>query len=243
MTATEVPTRRRYGYDELPQLLESMPGEEAIRPSTLDVLWVLYDRILNVDADRPDDPGRDRFVLSKGHAPSAFYAVLAAKGFLDPAVLPTLQQFDSPLGGHPDRVLVTGAEIGSGSLGHGLPLCVGMAHGLRATGRSAGVFCLIGDGELDEGSNHEAIAYAGRSLSPDSPSSRSTMHRVGTAGAAGSPPGSGSPAGPRTPSTDATTEHWQPHSRRRPAIVRRSSLRRWQPDDRDHARRVHRRNA
>ncbi|MGI8880398.1 MAG: transketolase [Jatrophihabitans sp.] len=161
MTATEVPTRRHYGYHELPRLLASMPGDEVTRPSTLDVLWVLYDRILTVDADRPDDPDRDRFVLSKGHAPSAFYAVLAAKGFLDPAVLPTLQQFDSPLGGHPDRVLVSGAEIGSGSLGHGLPLSVGMAHGLRATGRSARVFCLIGDGELDEGSNHEAIAYAG----------------------------------------------------------------------------------
>ncbi len=160
----EVAAKQTYGYDELPQLLGLMSGDEThdlAALSTLDVLWVLYDRILNVDPGRPDDPDRDRFVLSKGHGPMAFYAVLAAKGFLDPGVLPSFQQFDSPLGGHPDRVLLPGAEIGSGSLGHGLPLAVGMVHGLRVSGSSARVVCLIGDGELDEGSNHEALAYAG----------------------------------------------------------------------------------
>ena len=127
------------------------------------MLWVLYDRVLRVDSASPSDPDRDRFLLSKGHGPHAFYAVLAAFGFLEPEVLPTLGAFDSPLGHHPDRALVPGVEIASGSLGHGLPIAVGMALALRAQGRSRPrVVCLLGDAELDEGSNHEAIALAGR---------------------------------------------------------------------------------
>ncbi|MBO0775037.1 MAG: hypothetical protein J2P34_01880, partial [Actinobacteria bacterium] len=106
---------------------------------------------------------RDRFFLSKGHGPMAYYAVLAAKGFLDPAELARFGSFSSLLGRHPDRNLVPGAEISSGSLGHGLPLAVGTALGLRARGLTQPrVFVLTGDGELDEGSNHEAIAFAGR---------------------------------------------------------------------------------
>jgi transketolase len=115
-----------------------------------------------VGPERLDDPERDRFLLSKGHGPMAYYAVLAAKGFLPVEWLPGFGSYDSPLGHHPDRVLVPGAEIGSGSLGHGLPIAVGTALGLRAQGRpDPAVWVLIGDAELDEGSNHEAIAFAG----------------------------------------------------------------------------------
>jgi transketolase len=104
---------------------------------------------------------RDRFFLSKGHGPMAYYAVLAAKGFIDPGILPGFATFCSPLGQHPDRTLVPGVEISSGSLGHGLPLAVGTALGLRAMGLAGSrVYVLVGDAELDEGSNHEAIAVA-----------------------------------------------------------------------------------
>ncbi|BCM71003.1 MULTISPECIES: transketolase [Streptomyces] len=156
---------RTYGYDDLPRLMGLMTGDEKHGPaatSTLDVLWVLYDRVLRVGPERRDDPARDRFLLSKGHGPMAYYAVLAAKGFVPVDWLPGFGSYDSPLGHHPDRVLVPGAEIGSGSLGHGLPIAVGTALGLRAQGRpDPAVWVLIGDAELDEGSNHEAIAFAG----------------------------------------------------------------------------------
>ncbi|NJC69089.1 transketolase [Planosporangium thailandense] len=150
---------------ELMAALYRLTGDEKHAPaalSTLDVLWVLYDRILRVDPARPDDPDRDRFLLSKGHGPAAYYAVLATKGFFPADWLDDLAGPGSRLGHHPDRNLVPGVEISAGSLGHGLGLGVGTALGLRAQGRTAPhVYVLVGDAELDEGSNHEAIAYAG----------------------------------------------------------------------------------
>ncbi|MFF7631686.1 transketolase [Kitasatospora sp. NPDC008050] len=152
-------------YEDLPGLLGRMTGAEKHGPaatSTLDALWVLYERVLRVDPERPEDPARDRFLLSKGHGPMAYYAVLAAKGFLPVEWLDGFGGYHSPLGHHPDRLLVPGVEIASGSLGHGLPLAVGTALGLRAQGLTdPAVWTLIGDAEFDEGSNHEALAYAG----------------------------------------------------------------------------------
>lgn len=141
-----------------------MTGDEKHGPaatSTLDALWVLYDQVLRVSPRAPDDPGRDRFLLSKGHGPMAYYAVLAAKGFIPEGWLPGFGSFESPLGHHPDRMLIPGVEIGSGSLGHGLPLAVGVALGLRAQESDAQVWVLVGDAEMEEGSNHEAVAFAG----------------------------------------------------------------------------------
>ena len=153
-------------YEDLPDLMTRMTGDEKHAPSatsTLDVLWTLYDRVLQVTPETVDAPDRDRFLLSKGHGPMAFYAVLAAKGFIPGEWLDGFGRFDSPLGLHPDRNLVPGVEIASGSLGHGLPIALGAALALDARAEErARVFVLIGDAELDEGSNHEAIALAGR---------------------------------------------------------------------------------
>ena len=161
MTTTTSPPH--LGYDDLPGLISLMTGDEkhdAAATSTLDVVWVLYDQVLRIDPRDPEDPTRDRFLLSKGHGPMAYYATLAAKGFFPVEWLQGWAGFDSPLGHHPDRVLVPGVEIGSGSLGHGLPLALGVALGLRAQRNPARVVVLVGDAELDEGSNAEALAVA-----------------------------------------------------------------------------------
>ena len=133
MTVTAA--RSTGGTDAVRRLMDRMALDakhDEAATSTIEVLAVLYDRILRVDPTRPDDPDRDRFLLSKGHGPTAYYAVLALHGFLDPAVLDTYGRFDSPLGGHPDRVLVPGVEISSGSLGHGHALAIGVALALDA---------------------------------------------------------------------------------------------------------------
>jgi transketolase len=164
MTITAAPT------DQLRPLLKRLTGDEKHDPSsysTLDVLWVLYDRILRIRPDTVDEPDRDRFLLSKGHGPAGYYAVLAAKGFFPVEWLDDLGGWDSPLGHHPDRVRIPGVEIGTGSLGHGLGLAVGTALGLRAQGfRNSRTVVLLGDAELDEGSNFEAIAYAAATMLP-----------------------------------------------------------------------------
>jgi transketolase len=149
--------------DNIRRLLTLMTGDEKHDPasySTLDVLRVLYERVLDVSPETVDDPRRDRFLLSKGHGPAAYYAVLCDRGFIPEAWLSDWGAFDSPLGYHPDRNLVPGVEISSGSLGHGLPLAVGTALGLRAQGIGSRVVVLVGDAELDEGSNHEALELA-----------------------------------------------------------------------------------
>ena len=145
------------------ELLTRMTGDEKhslAALSTLDVIEVLYERVLDVSPERADDPLRDRFLLSKGHGPMAYYAVLCARGFFPASWLDSWGSFDSRLGFHPDRNLVPGVEVSSGSLGHGLPLAVGTALGLRAQGIGARVVVLVGDAELDEGSNHEALELA-----------------------------------------------------------------------------------
>ena len=114
-----------------------------------------------MDPSDPRDEKRDRFILSKGHGPSAYYAVLAAKGFFSEELLDGFLEHGNPLGSHPDRNQVPGVEASTGSLGHGLALGVGTALGLRAKGlRDQRVVVLCGDAELNEGSNWEAIMLA-----------------------------------------------------------------------------------
>ena len=118
----------------------------------------------------------------------AYYAVLAAKGFIPVEWLNTFGELDSPLGYHPDRVLVPGVEISSGSLGHGLPIAVGVALGQRGQGSRGRSYVLVGDAELDEGTNHEAIAYAGATGLEGLTAIVVDTSPLPTAGPAGSPP-------------------------------------------------------
>jgi transketolase len=156
----------RTTYDDLPSLMAMMTGDEKHEDgasSTLDALWVLYDQVLRVSPANINDDSRDRFLLSKGHGPMAYYAILAAKGFIPVQWLPSFATLGSKLGHHPDHVLIPGVEISSGSLGHGLPLAVGLSMGLRLRGiLDPRVVVMLGDAELDEGTNSEAIAFAGR---------------------------------------------------------------------------------
>jgi transketolase len=154
----------RTGLDDVRALMARATGDEKhdeSSTSTLDAIWVLYERILRVDPTRPRDETRDRFILSKGHGPTAYYAVLAAKGFFSEDVLDGFLEYDNPLGSHPDRNQVPGVEASTGSLGHGLALGAGTALALRAKGSlDQRVVVLCGDAELNEGSNWEAIMLA-----------------------------------------------------------------------------------
>lgn len=125
--------------------------------SVMDILISLYFCQMNVSPDRLEDPDRDRFVLSKGHSVEAYYAVLAAKGFLDlEDVKANFSKFGSKYIGHPNNKL-PGIEMNSGSLGHGLPVCVGMALAGKMDKRSYRVYTVMGDGELAEGSVWEGF--------------------------------------------------------------------------------------
>jgi transketolase len=127
--------------------------------SMADLLAVLYDGVLNVRPDQPRWPERDRFILSKGHCCTALYAALALKGFFPLEELERYGQDGSRLMAHASHA-VPGVEFSTGSLGHGLPFGCGKALAARRQGRRWRVFVLLSDGELDEGSNWEAVLFA-----------------------------------------------------------------------------------
>ena len=152
------------GYAHVRELMRRATGDEKHEESstsTVDVVWALYDDVLRIDPAAPEAEDRDRFLLSKGHGPVALYAVLAAKGFFPESWLDDFMDHGGHLGSHPDRTLVPGIEVSTGSLGHGLAMGVGVALGLRAKHLDEQrVFVLCGDAELNEGSNWEAILLA-----------------------------------------------------------------------------------
>lgn len=128
--------------------------------SILDILYVLYNRVLNIDTVNPRAEWRDRFILSKGHASLGLYAILADKGFFEVNELPKFGSYNALLGGHPDCNKIPGVEASTGSLGHGFPMAIGVALGLRIKKNSARVYALIGDGECNEGTIWEAALLA-----------------------------------------------------------------------------------
>ena len=129
--------------------------------SVIDILVTLYFDQMNISPENMDDPDRDLFVLSKGHSVEAYYAVLAEKGFFPyEEVLEKFSKFGSPYIGHPNNKL-PGIEMNSGSLGHGLPVCIGIALAARMDGRPTRVYTVMGDGELAEGSVWEGAMAGG----------------------------------------------------------------------------------
>ena len=129
--------------------------------SVTDILATLYFSVLDVDPSNPAKPDRDRFILSKGHCAAALYSVLSLRGFFDPETVDTFMKPLSPLNGHPNRRKIPGVEANTGPLGHGLPIGLGAAIGAKLAGQSWRTFVVLGDGELQEGSNWEAAMAAG----------------------------------------------------------------------------------
>lgn len=129
--------------------------------SVMDILAVLYLKQMNISVENMDDPNRDYFVMSKGHSVEAYYAVLAEKGFFKrEEVISEFSKFGSKFIGHPNNKL-PGIEMNSGSLGHGLPVCVGIALAARKDHRESRVYTVMGDGELAEGSVWEGFMAGG----------------------------------------------------------------------------------
>ncbi len=155
---TEALWLRRRSFQMVYEAQLGHPGGDF---SAADVLATLYFGVMRFDPKRPNDPGRDRFVMSKGHCTGAFYAVLARAGYFPEAELETYMQPLSRLNGHPNRNYLPGVETNTGPLGHGLPVALGIAIAGQLDDAPFRTFVLTGDGELQEGSNWEAALTAG----------------------------------------------------------------------------------
>ena len=160
MTDSELALKSvEYRQKLLTYIKKANGGHTAGSLSCVDILNVLYNRILNVSPNTVADPGRDRYIQSKGHSVEALYVILADKGFFPESDLETMSRFGSHYVGHPTRK-INGIEQNTGALGHGLSISVGIALAGKMDGAGYKVFTLLGDGELAEGSNWEAIMAA-----------------------------------------------------------------------------------
>jgi transketolase len=155
------------------QIIRMLTHAESGHPggslSVIDLLVAIAFGRLRHDPRRPDWPDRDRIVLSKGHAVPALYTVMARTGYFPEERLITLRKLGSPLQGHPDRVALPGIEAATGSLGQGLSIATGLALGLKLAGSPARVYCIVGDGEIQEGQVWEAAMTAPKLGQPDHP--------------------------------------------------------------------------
>lgn len=141
-------------------VFEAGAGHIGGEMSATDILTALYFRVLRISPDEPKRPDRDRFVLSKGHVALALYVTLAKRGFIPEEEISTFLKPHSRLNGHPNCNKIPGVETNTGPLGHGLPVAVGMAKAAKLTGAGYHTYVMTGDGEMQEGSNWEAISAA-----------------------------------------------------------------------------------
>src|SRR5919106_5936941 len=153
---------RRIRRDIVTSTTAAGSGHPSTSLSMVEILTVLYfGGVLRYDSSNPDDPERDRFILSKGHGAPGLYAVLAEAGYFPASDLMSLRKLGSPLEGHPNMCRLAGVEASTGSLGQGFSIAVGHALAAKLDGRDTRVYVIVGDGESEEGQIWEAAMYAG----------------------------------------------------------------------------------
>ena len=166
MKITNVKALQKIALEVRKDIIEAVYSAKSGHPggslSIADILTVLYFNQMNIDEKRPEDPNRDRLVLSKGHACTALYSVLAEKGYFDKEDLKTFRKLGSPLQGHPDMNKVLGIDMTTGSLGQGLSASVGMAIASKMNKAGCKIYCILGDGEIEEGQIWEATTIASK---------------------------------------------------------------------------------
>ena len=166
MKITKVEALKKIANDIRKGVIESVYNGKSGHPggslSCADILTVLYFNQMNLDPKEPLAEGRDRFVLSKGHCSPALYSTLAEKGFFDRKLLNDFRNINSNLQGHPDMNKIPGVDMTTGSLGQGLSVSVGMAIASKMESMGCRVYCLMGDGELEEGQVWEAAMAASK---------------------------------------------------------------------------------
>ena len=166
MKITSVEALKKIAVEVRKGVIEAVYSAQSGHPggalSCADILTVLYFNQMNINEKDPENPNRDRLVLSKGHASAALYSVLAEKGYFDKELLKTFRKIGSNLQGHPDMKKVPGVDMTTGSLGQGLSAAVGMAIASKMNKAGCEIYCLMGDGEIEEGQVWEAAMAASK---------------------------------------------------------------------------------
>lgn len=153
---------KKIRIDIIDEIYNAQSGHPGSSLSLVEILTVLYFNEMNIDPDDAKSPSRDRLVLSKGHAAPALYATLAERGYFPKEELKTLRQIDSPLQGHPNAEKLQGIDASTGSLGQGLSIANGMALASKMDEMGYRVYCIVGDGEIEEGQIWEACMTASK---------------------------------------------------------------------------------
>ena len=166
MKITNVEALKKIAIEVRKGIIEAVYSAKSGHPggalSCADILTVLYFNQMNIDEEKPNDKNRDRLVLSKGHASAALYSVLAEKGYFDKELLKTFRKIGSNLQGHPDMKKIPGVDMTTGSLGQGLSAAVGVALASKMDQAGCKIYCIMGDGEIEEGQVWEAAMAASK---------------------------------------------------------------------------------